>query len=186
MEGKIPMSVRRRVTNKLRTTSRQASKKDRGRILDEVMALKGISATTPSPLSRNSISISKAGDEPPTVPGVVEADTVAHFGPTLKGEFCRTLTMTDLVTGWTENASTRNNASKTPGFSPINRSTDQQITVISTRIENINPADLTRNINHIQQQLTELSKAKTPAMTAARRLDMATSEPSIRRLQTTT
>jgi len=44
--------------------------------------------------------------------GVIEADTVAHCGPSLIGEFARTLTMTDLVTGWTENASIRNNASK--------------------------------------------------------------------------
>jgi hypothetical protein len=43
---------------------------------------------------------------------VIEADTVAHCGPTLIGEFARTLTMTDVVTGWTENASIRNNASK--------------------------------------------------------------------------
>lgn len=34
---------------------------------------------------------------------MIEADTVAHCGPTLIGEFARTLTMTDLVTGWTEN-----------------------------------------------------------------------------------
>jgi hypothetical protein len=43
---------------------------------------------------------------------VIEADTVARCGPTLIGEFARTLTMTDIVTGWTENHSTRNNASK--------------------------------------------------------------------------
>jgi len=43
---------------------------------------------------------------------VIEADTVAHCGPTLVGEFVRTLTMTDMVTGWTENYSIRNNASK--------------------------------------------------------------------------
>ena len=41
---------------------------------------------------------------------MIEADTVAHCGPTLIGEFARTLTMTDLVTGWTENCSIRNNA----------------------------------------------------------------------------
>lgn len=52
------------------------------------------------------------GDAPPTVPGVIEADTVAHCGPTFVGEAARSLTMTDLVTGWTENASIRNNASK--------------------------------------------------------------------------
>lgn len=43
---------------------------------------------------------------------MIEADTVAHCGPTFQGEFARTLTMTDLVTGWTENTSIRNNASK--------------------------------------------------------------------------
>ncbi|WP_415115522.1 integrase catalytic domain-containing protein, partial [Microbacterium sp.] len=79
----------------------------------ERMRLRGISTTTPVPqVLRNSIGLSKAGDAPPTTPGVIEADTVAHCGPTFQGEFCRTLTMTDLVTGWTENASIRNNASK--------------------------------------------------------------------------
>jgi hypothetical protein len=43
---------------------------------------------------------------------VIEADTVAHCGPTLIGEFARTLTMTDLVIGWTENCSIRNNGAK--------------------------------------------------------------------------
>ena len=69
------------------------------------MQLRGISTTTPSPLLRNSIGLSKVGDAPPTTLGVIEADTVAHCGPTFAGEFARTVTMTDLVTGWTENAS---------------------------------------------------------------------------------
>lgn len=193
MEGKIPMTARRHVTNKLRTTYRKASKTDRSRILDEVMAttgmgrstarrmltgprlpdpgehvdkrrlrpktysdasrvllehvwalmgmpcgkyfvvmlpmwlplleqagdldhpfvsataieelesmsaatidrylaparqsmqLRGISTTKPPPLLRNSIGLSKTGDEPPTVPGVIEADTVAHCGPSYVG-----------------------------------------------------------------------------------------------------
>lgn len=76
------------------------------------MQLRGISTTTPSPLLRNSIGLSKVGDAPITAPGVIEADTVAHCGPTFQGEFARTLTMTDIATGWTENASTRNNAAK--------------------------------------------------------------------------
>lgn len=65
----------------------------------ERMRIKGISTTSPSPLLRNSISIRTCSDEAPQTPGVVEADTVAHCGPTLVGEFVRTLTMTDLVTG---------------------------------------------------------------------------------------
>ena len=76
------------------------------------MRIKGISTTKPSPLLRNSISIRTCADEAPDAPGVIEADTVAHCGPTLIGEFARTLTMTDLVTGWTENHSICNNASK--------------------------------------------------------------------------
>ncbi|MGH9044287.1 MAG: hypothetical protein ACRDVP_05540 [Acidimicrobiales bacterium] len=78
----------------------------------EHMRLKGISATKPSRLLRISIAIRACADEAPRQPGVIEADTVAHCGPTLVGEFVRTLTMTDMVTGWTENVSIRNNASK--------------------------------------------------------------------------
>ena len=36
-------------------------------------------------------------------PGFMEADTVAHCGSSLSGEFVNTLTMTDLFSGWTEN-----------------------------------------------------------------------------------
>jgi len=75
------------------------------------MRIKGISTTKPSPLLRNSIAIRTCADEAPNTPGVIEADTVAHCGPTLIGEFARTLTMTDVVIGWTENCSIRNNAS---------------------------------------------------------------------------
>lgn len=74
--------------------------------------LKGKSTTKPGQLLRNSITIRKAGDELEEVPGMLECDTVAHCGPTLQGEFARTLTMTDMSTGWTECGSIRNNASK--------------------------------------------------------------------------
>ena len=37
-------------------------------------------------------------------PGFVEADTVAHCGDSLRGEFAWTLTVTDVCTGWTENS----------------------------------------------------------------------------------
>jgi hypothetical protein len=39
-------------------------------------------------------------DDPP--PGFIEADLVAHSGPTAKGSFVQTLTLTDIATGWTE------------------------------------------------------------------------------------
>ena len=74
--------------------------------------LKGISTTKPGVLLRNSIKIRKAGDEIPLEPGFFEVDTVAHCGPTLKGEFARTLTLTDVVTGWVQLEAMRNNAHK--------------------------------------------------------------------------
>ena len=63
--------------------------------------------------------------------------------------------------------------------------TAEQATAVQDRIAGVNPADLTRRINQIQLQLIELSRDKTEAMTARRHLDMASLEPSIRRLQTT-
>ena len=72
--------------------------------------LRGIATTTPGPLLRNSITIRKAGDEIEAVPGFFEGDTVAHCGPVLKGEFCRSVDLTDMHTGWTYTRSIRNNA----------------------------------------------------------------------------
>jgi hypothetical protein len=39
-------------------------------------------------------------DDPP--PSFMEADLVAHCGPTARGSFVQTLTVTDIATGWTE------------------------------------------------------------------------------------
>ena len=41
-----------------------------------------------------------AWDDP--APGFMEADLVAHSGPTAEGSFVQTLTLTDIATGWTE------------------------------------------------------------------------------------
>ena len=269
--------------------------------------IKGISTTKPSALLRNSITIRTCADETPDRPGVIEADTVAHCGPTLIGEFARTLTMTDVVIGWTENCSIRNNASKsivagveqltelfpcamvifdsdcgsefinhevaawlqardieqtrsrpyqkndqahvesknnhvvrkhafywrydtpqelellnrlwrlvslrlnffTPTKKPVGYTTtedgrrkriydkpatpwqrlqasevldNQHLSNVAARIEGINPADLTRQINTIQMQLLDLAKAKTEVLAAARHIDLEALHPSINRL----
>ena len=59
---------------------------------------------------RSSIALRKAGDEVEQEPGCFEGDTVAHCGPTLKGEFARTVNLTCVLTGWTWTRSVRNNA----------------------------------------------------------------------------
>lgn len=74
------------------------------------MRLTGISGTRPGPLLRNSIQVRKAGDEHEQQPGFCELDLVLHCGPTLKGEFCRSLTVTCVSTGWTENRALKNGA----------------------------------------------------------------------------
>ena len=73
-------------------------------------AIKGKSTTKPSPLLRSSIKIRKAGDEVEAAPGFFEGDTVAHCGPTLKGEFARTVNLTCVHTGWVFTRTVRNNA----------------------------------------------------------------------------
>jgi hypothetical protein len=72
--------------------------------------LRGKTTTRPGAMLRQSITIRKACDEAAAEPGFFEIDTVAHCGPTLKGEFARTLNMTCLVTGWVFTIAIRNNA----------------------------------------------------------------------------
>ena len=72
--------------------------------------IKGKSTTKPSPLLRSSVKIRKATDEIEAAPGFFEGDTVAHCGPTLKGEFARSLNLTCVHTGWTFTRTVRNNA----------------------------------------------------------------------------
>lgn len=72
--------------------------------------LRGLPATKPGTLLRNSINIRKAGDEVEAEPGFFEIDTVAHCGPTLQGEFARTVNFTDMHTGWVYTHAIRNNA----------------------------------------------------------------------------
>ena len=72
--------------------------------------IRGKTTTKPGSLLRNSISIRKAGDEVEAEPGFFEVDTVAHCGPTLAGEFARSVNYTDMHTGWVFTRSIRNNA----------------------------------------------------------------------------
>lgn len=72
------------------------------RILSQhrILVAKGRSTTSPS-LIKNKIPI-KLLTGSITEPGFIEADTVAHCGTSMAGEFVNTLTMTDLFSGWTE------------------------------------------------------------------------------------
>jgi hypothetical protein len=62
---------------------------------------KGLCGTKPGTLLRNHIPIRTDNWDIDT-PGFMEADTVAHCGNSLAGDFVWSLTMTDIYTGWTE------------------------------------------------------------------------------------
>jgi hypothetical protein len=73
-------------------------------------AIRGKSTTKPGSLLRQSVTIRKAAGEVASEPGFFEADTVAHCGPTLKGEFARSVNFTDVNTGWVFTHAIRDNA----------------------------------------------------------------------------
>ena len=58
--------------------------------------------TAPSAAVRRSVPVRTFEGWDDSAPGFMEADLVAHSGPTAKGSFVQTLTLTDIATGWTE------------------------------------------------------------------------------------
>ncbi len=56
----------------------------------------------PSAAIRRSVMVRTFSDWDDPPPGFMEADLVAHSGPTAKGSYVQTLTLTDIATGWTE------------------------------------------------------------------------------------
>ena len=63
---------------------------------------KGRCSTKPGTLLKNQIPIRTAAWDV-TQPGFFEADTVAHCGNSMAGDFAFSLTFTDIFSGWTEN-----------------------------------------------------------------------------------
>lgn len=67
-----------------------------------VLHTKGRCGTRPGTLLKNQIPI-KTHNWDVTKPGFFEADTVAHCGNSMAGDFVHSLTFTDIFSGWTEN-----------------------------------------------------------------------------------
>lgn len=63
---------------------------------------RGIGTTLPGNLLRQQIPIRTYEEWTEHRPGFLEIDLVAHCGGTAAGDYCYTLTMTDIYTGWTE------------------------------------------------------------------------------------
>lgn len=76
------------------------------------LSLKGKSYTKPGSLLRNQIPIKTFSEWDDKRPGFVEIDLVGHDGGDGRGEFCQTLDVTDVSTGWAEMQAVKNKAEK--------------------------------------------------------------------------
>jgi hypothetical protein len=74
------------------------------------LMFRGRSHSKPGTLLKSQIPIRSWAEWTEDVPGFVEIDLVGHEGGNSSGEFCFTLTVTDIATGWTINRSVKNKA----------------------------------------------------------------------------
>jgi len=76
------------------------------------LRLRGRSHAKPGSLLKDSIPMRTWAQWNDAVPGFVEIDLVGHEGGNSAGDFCFTLDITDIATGWTETLSVKNKAQK--------------------------------------------------------------------------
>jgi hypothetical protein len=76
------------------------------------LAVRGKSGTKPGKLLKKQIPVRTYYADADKKPGFLEVDTVHHCGTSDSGEFCLTLTATDVCSGWTELRPTLNKAHK--------------------------------------------------------------------------
>lgn len=74
------------------------------------LQLKGRVLTKPGSLVKTQIPVRTWSQWDEDRPGFVEVDLVGHEGGNSRGEFCQTLTVTDIATGWTETQAVGNKA----------------------------------------------------------------------------
>jgi hypothetical protein len=95
--GRVAAAVKRRLlTISVRTLERLMQP------VRQRYGTRGKCGTRPGTLLKKQIPI-KTHHADVNKPGVMEADTVAHCGGSLDGDFVWSLTLTDIFSGWTEN-----------------------------------------------------------------------------------
>lgn len=73
-------------------------------------ALRGRGGTKPGTLLKHQIPIRTFAEWNAATPGFVEIDLVGHDGGDARGDFCQTLDVTDVASGWTETEAVINKA----------------------------------------------------------------------------
>ena len=74
------------------------------------LQLRGRAGTKPGTLLRQQIPIRTFAEWDQSRPGFVEIDLVGHDGGVAEGDYCQTLDLTDVASGWTETQAVRNKA----------------------------------------------------------------------------
>ncbi|MHC6201756.1 hypothetical protein ACYULU_01015 [Breznakiellaceae bacterium SP9] len=79
----------------------------------KALAIKGISTTRAAAVSlRSQVPVQTYFERETLKPGSFALDTVAHCGASASGQFCKTLTGTDVFSGWIEERSLLNAANR--------------------------------------------------------------------------
>ena len=99
--GKLPVKLRRNLERM------SAASMDRLLAPAKAKLNKGRGGTKPGSLLKTQIPI-QSGPWDVDRPGYLEADTVAHCGGSMAGDFVWSITFTDIASGWTENRATWN------------------------------------------------------------------------------
>lgn len=103
----LPPAVRAQLVGMSAATIDRRLAPDRAKL-----TIRGRSGTKPGSLLKSQIPIRTWAQWDEDRPGFVEIDLVGHEGGDPRGDFCQTLTVTDVFTGWTETRAVRNKAQK--------------------------------------------------------------------------
>lgn len=106
-ELRIKKSVQKRLLEVSPATIDRMLKQERKKY-----TLKGRANTKPGTLLKHQIPIRTFSDWDNDEPGFLEMDLVGHDGGRAEGDYCFTLDMTDVATGWSEQAAVQNKAQK--------------------------------------------------------------------------
>ena len=106
-ELEVDSEVRAKLVRMSAATIDRALAPERARL-----RVKGRSGTKPGTLLKRQIPIRTFAEWNETSPGFCEIDLVAHEGGDPSGEFCQTLTLTCVNTGWTEVRALQNKAQR--------------------------------------------------------------------------
>ena len=103
----LPHYTENNVNNHVKTLLQEMSASTLERFLNVLRkrcrsSKKGISSTSPATYMKNKVPINTL-DSRINRPGYTQADTVAHCGDKLIGEFMNSITITDIFSTWTEN-----------------------------------------------------------------------------------